>query len=175
LDIRVAEEVLKEILEGYNRSPSQWQIALDCRGNSLFMGPEKGYMIKSMMIGPEESLGVGVRLEDTEGVRGIFAPTAPSGFRPMGRELSQHVFTELSQNGQGTPRGQLINRILSIEPVPTWELGRDGVGGIVGGPYTAHPDLGAISKSQQALNMRLDRELQALFMARHPMRASMFR
>ncbi len=175
MQIRAAEEVLKEILEGYNRRPGQWQIALDYRGNSVFIGPEKGYMIKSMMIGPEENLGVGVRLEDTEGLRGILAPTAPSGFRPIGRELSQQVFSKLSLNGQGAPREQLINRILSIEPVPTWELGRDGVGGIVGGPYTAHPDLGAVSKSQQELNMRLDRELQDLFMARHPMRASMFR
>lgn len=173
--IRAAEEVLKEVLEGYNRRPGEWQIALDYRGNSLFMGPERGYMIKSMMIGPQESLGVGVRLEDTEGLRGILAPTAPSGFRPVGRELAQKVFSELSLEGHGASRGQLINKILSIEPVPTWELGREWVSGIVGGPYTAHPDLGAISKSQQELNLRLDRELQALFMARHPMRASMFR
>jgi len=175
LDVRSADEVLKEILEGYNRRPNEWQIALDYRGNSLFIGPEKGYMIKSMMIGPQENLGVGVRLEDTEGVRSTLAPTAPSGLRPMGKELAQKVLSELSVDGGGASRGQLINKILSIDPVPIWELGREGVGGIVGGPYTAHPDLGAISKSQHELNMRLNRELQALFMARYPMRASMFR
>jgi hypothetical protein len=175
LDIRTAEEVLKEILEGYNRRPSAWQIALDYRGNSLFMGPDGGYMIKSMMIGPQENLGVGVRLDDADGLRGAFSPTAPSGLRPMGNELARKVFSQLSLDGHGASQGQLINKILSIEPVPTWELGRDGVGGVVGGPYTAHPDLGSISRSQQELNQRLDRELQALFMARHPMRASMFR
>jgi hypothetical protein len=175
LDIRSAEEVLKEILEGYNRRPNEWQIALDYLGNSLFFGPGKGYMIKSMMIGPQENLGVGVRLEDAEGLRGALAPTAPSGLRPMGMDLAQKVLSERSLDGEVASRGQLISKILSIDPVPTWELGREGVGGIVEGPYTAHPDLGAISKSQHELNLRLNRELQALFMARFPMRASMFR
>lgn len=175
MNIRSADEVLKEILEGYNRRPNEWQIALDYQGNSLFISPEKGYMIKSMMISPQENLGVGVKLEDIEGLRGVLAPTVPSGLRPIGRELAQKMLSQLSVDGEGALRGQLINKILSIDPVPTWELGREGVGGIVGGPYTAHPDLGAISRSQHELNLRLNRELQALFMARYPMRASMFR
>lgn len=175
MDISNAEEVIKEILEGYNRRPSQWQIALDFRGNSIFIGPEKGYMVKTMMIGPQESLGVGVRLDDSERLRGALAPTAPSGYRPIGTDLAQRLLGELSSDPQASGKGQLIRRILKIDPVPTWELGREGIGGIVGGPYTACPDLGAISKSQQELNLRLERELQALFMARHPMRASMFR
>jgi len=174
LDIRAAEEVLKEILEGYNRRPNGWQIALDCRGNSLFIGPDRGYMIKSMMIDPQQNLGVGIGLEGVEALRGALAPTAPSGLRPIGAELAQKVLGELSSEG-GASRGELINRILSIEPVPTWELGGGDVGGIVGGPYSAHPDLGAISKSQQELSLRLSRELQALFMAKYPLRASMFR
>ena len=175
MDIRSAEEILKEILEGYNRRPNGWQIASDHRGNSVFIGPGKAYMIKTMMINPQENLGVGVKLEDADGLRGALGPTAPSGFRPMGRDLAQRVLTELSLEREGTPREQLIDRILSIEPVPTWELEREGVGGIVGGPYMAHPDLRMISRAQSELDQRLGRELQNLFMIKHPMRASMFR
>lgn len=175
MEIRRAEDVVKEILEGYNKRPSGWQIALDHRGNSVFIGPGKGYMIKTMMISPQESLGVGVMLDDLEGLRSALGSTAPSGFRPMGRDLAQKVLTDLSAEGDAARREQLINRILSIEPVPTWELGRRGVGGIVGGPYLAHPDLRMVSRSQSELDLKLGMELQNLFMARHPLRASMFR
>lgn len=175
MDIRTAEEIVKEILEGYNRKPSGWQIALDHRGNSVFIGPGKGYMVKTMMISPQENLGVGVMLDDADGLRSALGSTAPSGFRPMGRDLAQKVLNDLSTEGDAEQREQLINRILRIEPVPTWDLERRGVGGIVGGPYLALPDLSMVSKSQSELDLKLGRELQNLFMARHPLRASMFR
>lgn len=175
MDVRTAEELLEEILEGYNKKPTGWQIALDHLGNSVFIGPSRAYVIKRMMISPQESLGVGLRLENAEPLRAALGQTAPSGFRPLGKDLAQRVLTELSTEGREGQREDLISKILKIEPVPTWDLERDGIGGIVGGPYMTHPDLRLISKSQSELDLRLNRELQNLFMARYPMRASMFR
>lgn len=175
MEILNAEEIIKEILEQYNKRPVGWRIASDYRGNSIFIGHGKGYMIKTMMVSPQENLGVGVALEDAERLEGALGPSAPSGFRPMGTDLAQMVLNELSRKSMEKEMDQLINRILSIEPVPTWELQNEGVGGIVGGPYLAHPDLRMISRSQSELDERLRRELQNLFLAKHPLRASMFR
>jgi len=174
LEIKTLEETVKEILEGYNKKPKGWQIASDFRGNSLVLGPGGGYRLKLMMINPQESLGVGARVDDVGELRQSMGERASCGFRPLNIDIAKEVFSALSNAEEGK-RQEVIRRVLDIDPVPTWELQGSDLGAVMGGPFIAHPDLRAISRKQSELDERLAAELDKLFRLKHPMRASIYR
>lgn len=174
MEIKTLEETVKKILDGYNKKPRGWQIASDFRGNSLVLGPGGGYRLKLMMINPQESLGVGTRIDDVEELRRSMGERASCGFRPLNIDIAKEVFSALSNAEEGK-RQEVIRRVLDIDPVPTWELQGSDLGAIMGGPFIAHPDLRAISKRQSELDEKLAAELDKLFRLKHPMRASIYR
>jgi len=174
LRINTLEETVKEILDGYNRKPKGWHIASDFRGNSLVLGPGRGYRLKLMMINPQESLGVGVRIDDVGELRRSMGEGASSGFRPLNIDIAKEVFSVLS-SAEEVKKQEVIRRVLDIDPVPTWELQGNNLGAVMGGPFIAHPDLRAISRKQSELDERLAAELDKLFRLKHPMRASIYR
>lgn len=175
MEIKTIEEALKEILEGYNRKPKNWQIASDFRGNSLVLGPDAGYRLKTMMINPYENIGVGVMIDDSEELRQSMGENAPCGFRPIDADMTQKVFSLMSNSQPNTEKEEMIRRVLAIDPVPTWSLGGDRIGAVVGGPFIAHPDLRMVSKRQSELDQKLELELNRLFNSKYPMRASAYR
>ncbi|MGA2573426.1 MAG: hypothetical protein ABSF36_04385 [Candidatus Methanomethylicaceae archaeon] len=175
MEIKTIEETLKEIFEGYNRRPKSWRIASDFRGNSLVIGPDDGYRLKTMMINPYENIGVGARIDDGEELGRSMGENAPCGFRPIDADMTQSVLSLMSNSQADAEKREMIRRVLAIDPVPTWSLGGDRTGAVVGGPFIAHPDLRMVSKKQSELDQKLELELNRLFCARYPMRASAYR
>jgi hypothetical protein len=175
LEISSAEEILKEIMEGYNASPKGWQIALDLRGNSLVLGPKDGYALKAMMIGPGENLGIGARIDHPDELRKQIGGGFSCGLRPVGEDLAKELLAALSGGGRQDQLSAAFGRLMSREPVPTWELGEGRQAAVVGGPFVSHVDLKDISRSQRELEAKLATELDGLFRSKYPMRASMFR
>jgi len=173
MEIKILEESVREILERYNRRPKGWQFISDPRGNILALGPEAGYRLKMMMINPNESLGVGVKIQEVEPLRRRIGMTLDSGFRPLDHDLSRVLFSAISENH--TPSWSIISKILQIDPVPINELDRKEFGAILGGPFLTHPDLRSISKSQEELDAKLSAELDKLFRERYPLRAGIYR
>ncbi|MCX8182749.1 MAG: hypothetical protein N3D12_06495 [Candidatus Methanomethyliaceae archaeon] len=173
MEIKVLEESVKEILEGYNKRPKGWQFVSDPLGNILAIGPDAGYRIKLMMINPNESLGVGVKIQDVEPLRKTIGINFDSGFRPLDHDLSKALISAISENR--ITDLTIIKKILQIDPVPIHELDRKDLGAILGGPFLTHPDLRSISKSQLELDAKLSAELDKLFRNRYPLRAGIYR
>lgn len=174
MEIKTLEETVKEILDGYNKKPKGWQIASDFRGNSVVLGPGGGYRLKLMMINPQESLGVGARIDDIGELRRTMGEVAYSGFRPLNIDIAKEVFSALSSMEEAKKQSA-IRKVLDIEPVPTWELQASNLGAVMSGPFIAHPDLRTISRKQSELDEKLAVELDKLFRLKHPMRASIYR
>jgi len=177
MELSSVEDILREIQEGYNRRPKGWQMASDFRGNTLVLGPNVGYRLKTMMINPQENLGVAARIDGTDELKGLIGsnPDASCGLRPIDAEMARMLFSGVSGRWEDAERQELISRVLAIDPVPSWDLGKAGIRGIVGGPFLAHPDLRMVSKAQLELDERLQQELNRLFSTRYPMRALAFR
>ena len=173
MEIKALEESVKEILEGYNKRPKGWQFVSDPLGNILALGPEAGYRIKLMMINPNESLGVGVKIQDVEPLRKTIGARFDSGFRPLDHDLSRALISAISE--KRVTDWAVLEKILRIDPVPTYELDKKDLGAILGGPFLAHPDLRSISKSQLELDAKLSAELDKLFRSRYPLRAGIYR
>lgn len=174
MEIKAAEEILKEIIEEYNQKPAGWQIACDFKGNTLVLGPQKGYSLKMMMISPDENLGIGSPIEKIEGMRHLLDSGFQCGLRPLGEGFARELFT-MSPDGGEAERMGIISRILKTEPVSTWELENSRAAAVLDGPFVSHPDLRTISKSQSELDEKLSRELDCLLRSKYPMRASIFR
>jgi len=185
LEVRSVEEIMKEVVEGYNRRPKGWQIASDGRGNALVVGPDSGFRLKLMMVNPAESIGVGASIEDVDEIRrgmgigtGAGAGTGAGlscGFRPLSASTAQEIM-ESMKDASAVARGQeMVRRILATDPVPTWKLQEQGMGAVISGPYIAHPDLRMVSKGQSELDARLSAEVDRAFRAKYPMRASIYR
>lgn len=173
MEIKVLEESIKEIIEGYNKRPKGWQFLSDSKGNVLALGPEMGYRIKLMMISPAESIGVGVRIPDVEPLKRSIGSTFDSGFRALDRETSRRLLSAISENRISDT--SLLEKILGTDPVPVYELDKGDIGAILGGPFLAHPDLRAISRSQVELDNKLSAELDRLFRTKYPLRAGIYR
>ena len=174
LEIKSAEDVVKEILEGYNRRPKGWQIASDHIGNTLVLGPDIGFRLKMMMINPTENIGVGVRVDDVEELRRNLGSSMSCGFRGLSRGAAREFFSSLRMAQEESGRQEILRNLLQVEPVPTWKLQPRHLGAIFSGPYIAHPDLRMISRKQSELDEKLAREVDKSFRAKYPMRASMF-
>ena len=174
MEIRTIEDIMKEIVDNYNRKPIGWQIMSDLKGNSVVLGPSQGYMLKTMAISPEENLGVGANIGGADEFRGVLGNGAPFGFRPLDSDFSKKILEAINAR-EGTGQGNMLAKVLSIDPVPTWELEQNRPAMVIGGPYLGHPDLRLISKRQTELDEKLSFELDKRFRVKYPFRASMYR
>jgi hypothetical protein len=68
----------------------------------------------------------------------------------------------------------VLLKLLGVNPISSWDLKREGLGGILTGPIVAHPDFSAVPRGQKELEEKLSREAERLFRARHPFRAGIY-
>lgn len=175
MEIRSVEEIMKEVISGYNKRPKGWQIASDARGNSLVIGPDEGFRLKLMMVSPTENIGVGTRVDNLDEVRRSIGTGLSCGFRPLSASNAQEIMRSM-EDATAVARGQeMVRRIMETEPVPTWKLQEERMGAVLSGPFIAHPDLRMVSKGQSELDARLAAEVDKAFRAKYPVRASMYR
>ena len=165
------DSLLKVILNRYNENPRGWRVFADAKGNMLVLGPGMGYRLKLIPINPAEVTGVGVDFSVDE-ARGMPLGVPSYGYRPLSHGDVTRLFSSLHQNGP-VPRG-LIDGLLGIKPVPTWDLKGESSRGVLTGPIIAHPDLASISQGQRELDAKLALEADRLFRAKYPFRAGIY-
>jgi len=165
------ESLISKIMNLYNKQPVGWTVLTDPKGNLLVLGPNKGYMLKTLPISPQEYTGVGMEIEDTKDLRRVVEQGPSYGFRPLSNKQSRELIKSLRERDQ---QARLISELLNAKPVPTWELEKKKPNAIVSGPIIAHPNLGAISKSQRELEWKLKSEANKLFRKKYPHRAAMY-
>jgi hypothetical protein len=165
------DSLLKEILNRYNENPKGWRVFADAKGNMLVLGPGTGYRLKLLSINPAEVTGVGVDIPMDE-TQGMPLGVPSYGYRPLSLGDVARLFSSLHQNGPA-PQG-LIDGLLGIKPVPTWDLKGESSRGVLTGPIIAHPDLASISRGQRELDAKLTLEANKLFRARYPFRAGIY-
>lgn len=165
------DSLLKEILNRYNENPKGWRVFADAKGNMLVLGPGTGYRLKLLSINPAEVTGVGVDIPVDE-AQGMPLGVPSYGYRPLSLGNVARLFSSLHQNGP-VPQG-LIDGLLGIKPVPTWDLKGESSRGVLTGPIIAHPDLASISRGQRELDAKLTLEANRLFRARYPFRAGIY-
>jgi len=107
-----------------------------------------------------------------EEARGMPLGVPSYGYRPLSYGNVAQLFSSLHQNAP-VPQ-ELINGLLGIRPVPTWDLKEEGSRGVLTGPVIAHPDLASISRGQRELDAKLTLEADRLFRARYPFRAGIY-
>ncbi len=164
------ESLISKIMRQYDRKPEGWTVLTDHKGNVLILGPKTGYRLKMIPLSPQEYTGVGMKVDGLEEMRRVAEGVPSYGFRPLSRTEAE----ELLKTVQIGAQSKLIDRLLSVKPVPTWELRERRPGAVLGGPVIAHPDLSAISKSQRELEARLSLEADKVFRRKYPYRASIY-
>jgi len=165
------DSLLKEILNRYNENPRGWRVFADAKDNMLVLGPGTGYRLKLLSLNPAEVTGVGVDIS-TDEAQGMPLSVPSYGYRPLSHGIVAQLFSSLHQNG---PVAQgLIDGLLGIKPVPTWDLEGESLRGVLTGPIIAHPDLASISQGQKELDAKLTSEVNRLFRARYPFRAGIY-
>lgn len=170
-EMLAAEEIIREIIESYNKRPLGWKMASDLRGNAIVVGPDFGYRLKTMMISPSENIGFGVRFEPKD--LGASIDTGYSfGFRPVPTDLFETISKGNPTSAESVQN--VIGKLLERDPVPLNRIGSEAAG-VLGGPFLQHPDLRAVSKAQQELDEKLRFEVEREFIRRYPLRASIYR
>ncbi|MCW3997526.1 MAG: hypothetical protein NWF10_03035 [Candidatus Bathyarchaeota archaeon] len=162
----------KKIIKRYNKRPIGWTVLQDFKGNVLIMGPREGYMLKMVMINPQEYTGVGMQIENPKNIRRLVKGAPLYGYRPLPSTQARDLLSSFDNIER---QNKIISEILKRKPVPTWEIGRKKSNLLLNGPILAHPDLAAISKSQRKLDLKLRIEAQKLFKKKYPLRAEMYR
>jgi|YelNatPaOPRAMG01_1025707.scaffolds.fasta_scaffold03505_4 hypothetical protein len=172
MEAKPLEELMKEVLDRYNKRPQGWRVIADQKGNVIVQGPNVIYRVKLLPLSPVEYTGVGVEMSGLESLNVWDKGVPPYGFRPLvGDDVLQ--FLKALQRGDHM-KLEFIRRLLDREPVPTWELTGRGLGGILSGPIISHPDLSSISREQQELDRKLLLEVNRLFWKRQPFRAGIY-
>lgn len=165
------DSLLKEILNRYNESPGGWRIFADAKGNMLVLGPGTGYRLKLLSLNPAEVTGVGVDISSEE-APGMPLDVPSYGYRPLSHVDVVQLFSSLRRNAP-MPQG-LVDGLLGIKPVPTWDLKGESPHGVLTGPIIAHPDLASISRGQRELDAKLTLEADRLFRTKYPFRAGIY-
>jgi len=136
------------------------------------LGPKVGYRLKLIPLNPREYTGVGVRIGGLEELQSVTERFPSYGFRPLSCGESKELLRTIHEGGALQER--LINKLLGMKPVPTWELQRKEVEAVLGGPVVACPDLSAVSRSQRELEAKLAIEADKLFRKKYSHRAAIY-
>jgi hypothetical protein len=166
------EFLAKKIMNRYNRHPVGWTVLRDLKGNVLVKGPKEGYMLKMIMINPQEYTGIGVKIDSPLKLSALVEGAPLFGYRPLAKMQAEELL-----NGFRVGRHQegLISEILERKPVPALEIEKRRPSAVLTGPIIAHPDLSTISKSQRELELKLRIGAEKLFIEKYPTRAEMYR
>ncbi|MEJ2241237.1 MAG: hypothetical protein P8Y18_03725 [Candidatus Bathyarchaeota archaeon] len=171
MSIEPIESLMPKIFKRYNDLPVGWNILRDYKGNLLIIGPNEGYMLKIVPITPQESTGVGIKVESTNQIRRIIAGAPSYGFRPLSTQQTEKLVKSFQQ---GKNQNKLLSKLLEKNPVSIPELNKEKPESILGGPLINHPDLSTISKGQRQLEAKLKIESMKLFKMKYPQRASIY-
>ena len=166
------ELLINKIMIRYNKHPVGWTVLRDFKGNVLVTGPNEGYMLKIIMINPQEFTGIGVKIDSPRKLRNLVEGSPAFGYRPLTNMQTEELLKSFrlreSQN-------KLISEILERKPVPKSEIEKERPNVVLSGPIITHPDLTTISKSQRELESKLRIGAEKLFRQKYPHRAEMYR
>lgn len=171
MSIEPIESLMPKIFKRYNDLPVGWNVLRDPKGNLLIMGPNEGYMLKIVPINPQESTGVGMKVESTEQIKRIIAGAPSYGFRPLSNQQTEELVNSFRQ---GKNQNDLLSKLLEKNPVSIPELNHGKPKSILGGPLIRHPDLSTISESQRELEAKLKIESFKMFKMKYPQRALIY-
>lgn len=173
MNVEPIESLMRRIIHQYNEEPEGWSVLTDHKGSVLVLGSRMGYRLKLIPLNPHEFTGVGVRIGSTKEMRKVLDGVPSYGFRPLSGLETRKLLSTIHQ--RGAVQNRLIQRLLGIKPVPTWELEKKMAKTVLGGPIITHPNLSAISESQRELEMKLAVEADRLFRKKYPGRAAIYR
>ena len=165
------ELLANKIMDRYNKHPVGWAVLRDFKGNVLVTGPKEGYMLKIIMINPQEYTGLGVKIDSPRELRTLVEGSPAFGYRPLTNIQAEELLNSFRHERQN----RLISEILENNPVPTLEIEKKRPKLVLSGPIIAHPDLSTISKSQRELESKLRIGAEKLFRQKYPHRAEMYR
>lgn len=166
------EFLASKIMDRYNKNPVGWTVLRDFKGNVLVTGPKEGYMLKILMINPQEYTGIGVKIDNQRELRTLIEGSPLFGYRPLSNMQAEELLNSFQH---GKKNSRLVSEILEKKPVSTFEIKRKRPNVVLTGPIMAHPDLSTISKSQRELELKLRIETEKLFRKKYPQRAEMYR
>jgi len=161
------EEILKGVLEEYERSPRGWRILVakaQGPGHDVYVLRPEGTMavLKMESLSIPDPVGIGVEAASVDGkLRGLAeGGSHPFGFRPVSPELLGRML----RAGSSHPRSasQLIGEIMRQEPMPIGSVGTPVVleGPVVRLPSTLPRSL--VSPRQKELDALLQHELERM-------------
>jgi hypothetical protein len=172
VSVEPVELLANKIMKRYNKQPVGWTVLRDFKGNVLVIGPADGYMLKIIMINPQEYSGIGVKIDSPRELRTLVEGAPLFGYRPLAKMQVEELLNRFRHRERNN---RLISEILEKKPVPTLEIQKKRPIGVLTGPVIAHPDLSTISKSQRELELRLRIGAEKLFRQKYPHRAEMYR
>ena len=172
MNVEPVDSLMNKIMSQYNKKPEGWTVLIDRKGNMLILNPRVGYRLKLVPLNPREYTGVGVKLNSLNEMQKVTEGVPSYGFRPLSNMDTEELLTSIHQ---GSAMNKLIEKFLMMPPVSTMELQKKPPKTILSGPVIAHPNLNAISKSQQKLEKKLTIEAYKLFEKKYPHRAAMYR
>ena len=172
MSIEPVEQLTNKIMDKYNRHPVGWTVLRDFKGNILVTGSKEGYMLKMIMINPQEYTGIGVKIDNPHELRTLVEGAPLFGYRPLANEQARELLTSFRN---GKQQNRLIYEILEKKPIPTFDLKKNSPSAVLAGPVLAHPDLSTISKSQRELELKLRIGAEKLFREKYPHRAEIYR
>ena len=165
------ELLTNKIMDRYNKHPVGWTVLRDFKGNVLVTGPNEGYMLKIIMINPQEYTGIGVKIDNPRELRTLMEGSPAFGYRPLTNMQAEELLNSFRHERQN----RLTSEILERNPVSTSEIEKKRPNAVLSGPIIAHPDLSTISKSQRELESKLRIGAEKLFRQKYPHRAEMYR
>ncbi len=151
-------DALREIIKSYNKNPNNWRALMgrSPRGfyDFLFLNPKEVWYLKIDTIYKPNPIGLGVKL-DVASDYDVPRDLPSYGFRNIPKELLK----EIDANPQ-----VILKVVREIPPVSV-----DKIRGLVAiGPYIQKPVLKPISKKQEELSIKMDRELEKLLKRNYP-------
>ena len=166
------EMLVNKIMDRYNKHPAGWTVLRDFKGNVLVTGPKEGYMLKIIMINPQEYTGIGVKINSPRELRTLVEESPGFGYRPLTNMQAEELLNSFRHSGR---QNRLVSEIFERKPVSTLEIEKKRPNAVLSGPILAHPDLSTISKSQRELESKLRIGAEKLFRQKYPHRAEMYR
>ena len=113
------ELLANKIMDRYNKHPVGWAVLKDFKGNVLVKGPKEGYMLKIIMINPQEYTGIGVKIDSPRELRTLVDGSPAFGYRPLTNMQAEELLNSFRHRER---QNRLISEILERKPVPTLEI-----------------------------------------------------
>lgn len=172
MSVEPIEKISKRILIQYDKNPESWAVLADRRSNLLVLGPDGGFRLKILSLGPHKQIGVGAEVDLSTDLREIMKESSSYGFRPLSMEKARGLLTAIQR---GNLKRSHVKNLLGASPVSTVDLQKMKPEMVLSGPVMLHPNLSTISNGQKELEEKLTIEADKLFRKKYPLRAGIYR